>query len=479
MNESLFKKFMSFALGNVITLIISVVTVPIVTRILSPEQYGRASMFTLATSMISTIILMGCEQSFVRFFYEEKVESRTKLLYKCLKIPMIVSCILAIIGILLRQNISIGLFNEYSLKVVILLIIQSIFMALNAFALLVIRMQQKGNRYSTLIVINKLTNFIIIISLVNIFNNNYMLIIIAAVISNFIVTICAIVFESKFWNFKNCKNLELKNSTNSIIKFAIPLAFTFLINWLFQSIDKISIKHWTNYEELGMYTSAFTLVGLLNVIQNSFTTFWTPVAFERYEQNPNDTKFFEKINKITSYIMLLVAILLILFKDIIILILGSKYKNAVFVMPFLVFMPVMYTISETTQIGINFSKRSNYHMLVAVASLIVDLIGMYILVPFLGSRGAAISTGIAYIVFFTMRTFLSLKFYKVNYSLKKFYFSTLLIALYALYATFSSINLIYILIGITELIILSLMYKETVKELFYMLLSFKKKIIKN
>ena len=479
MNESLFKKFMSFALGNIITLVISVVTVPIVTRILSPEQYGKASMFTLATSVISTIILMGCEQSFVRFFYEEKIESRTKLLYRCLKIPMIISCILAIIVFFLRENISMELFNEYSLKVVILLIIQSIFMALNAFALLVIRMQQKGNKYSTLIVINKLTNFIIIISLVNIFNNNYMLIIIAAVISNFVVTLCAIVFEFKFWSFKNDKNLELKNSTNNIIKFAIPLMFTFLINWLFQSIDKISIKYWTNYEELGMYTSAFTLVGLLNVIQNSFTTFWTPVTFERYEQNSNDTKFFEKINKLVSYVMLLIAILLILFKDIIILILGSKYKNAVFVMPFLVFMPVMYTISETTQIGINFSKNSKYHVLVAVASLIVDIIGMYILVPFLGARGAAISTGIAYIVFFTMRTFLSLKFYKINYSLKKFYFSTLLIAFYAFYATFSSINLIYILIGIAELIILSFMYKEIIKELFYMLLSLKKKIIKN
>lgn len=479
MNESLFKKFMSFALGNIITLIISVVTVPIVTRILSPEQYGRASMFTLATSIMSTIILMGCEQSFVRFFYEEKVESRTKLLYRCLKIPMIVSCILSIIVFLLRKNISITLFDEYSLKVVILLAIQSIFIALNTFALLVIRMQQKGNKYSILTVISKLTNFIIIISLVNIFKNNYMLIVIAAVISNFIVTICAIVFESQFWNFENYKNLELKNSTNSIIKFAIPLLLTFVISWLFQSIDKISIKHWTNYEELGMYTSAITLVGLLNIIQNSFTTFWTPVAFEKYEQNPNDTKFFERINKIVSYVMLLVAILLILFKDIIILILGAKYKNAVFVMPFLVFMPVMYTISETTQVGINFSKSSNYHILVGFASLIVDIIGMYIFVPFLGARGAAISTGIAYIVFFTMRTFLSLKFYKVNYSLKKFYFSTLLIVLYALYATFSSINLIYILIGIAELMILSFMYKEIIKQLFYILLIFKKKIIKN
>ncbi|MBU3178172.1 oligosaccharide flippase family protein [Clostridium estertheticum] len=478
MDEGLIKKFIPFALGNIITLILSVVTVPIVTRILSPEQYGKAAMFTLATSIICTIILMGCEQSFVRFFYEEKVRSRTKLLYECIKIPIVVSCIASIGIVILRRNISMVLFNEYSLKSIIFVIVQSIFMALNTFALLVIRMQQKGKTYSILLVINKITNFILIIFLVNILTNDYKIIIIAAVVSNLFVTICAIVFEFKFWNFKDSKNMELKNTTSNIVKFAIPLVFTFMINWFFQSIDKMSIKHWVNYEELGMYTSAFTLVGLLNVVQSAFTTFWTPVAFERYEKDSKDIKFFEKINKIISYIMLLVAILLILFKDIIILILGSKYKSAAFVMPFLVFMPVMYTISETTQIGINFSKKSNCHIVVAVVSLIVDIIGMYLLVPILGARGAAISTGIAYISFFTMRTFLSLKFYKVNYNLKKFYTITALIVVYAFYATFNSINLIYILIGIVELVMLSMFYKDVVKELFSMILVLRKKRIK-
>lgn len=466
MNESLFKKFISFALGNMVTLLIAVLTVPIVTRMLTPEQYGKTSMFTLATSIISTIILMGCEQSFSRFFYEENFVSRTALLYRCLKTPIFVGGILVIVIVLLRQNISIALFNEYSLKVMVLLIVQSVFMALNTFALLVVRMQQKGKSYSTLIVINKLTNLIIIISLVNIITSSYLLVIFASVISNVLVTLIALTFESEFWNINKCKNVKLKNTNYNIILFAFPLVITYIITWMFQSIDKISIKYWTDYQELGMYASAFTLIGLLNVIQSSFTTFWTPVAFERYEKTPKDISFFEKINKITSYIMLCVAIFLIMFKDIIILILGQNYKNAVFVMPFLVFIPVMYTISETTQVGINFSKRTNYHILVGVVSLFVDIIGMFLLVPLLGARGAAISTGGSYIVFFTLRTFFSLKFYKVNYNLKKFYFCTFLIVLYALYATFNSINLFYVLIGIVELFILSFIYRDIVINLF-------------
>ena len=55
---------------------------------------------------------------------------------------------------------------------------------------------------------------------------------------------------------------------------------------------------------------------------------------------------------------MLVAVGTIMFKDLIILLLGKDYREASMVIPFLVFMPLMYTISETTVGGIDFKKAS-------------------------------------------------------------------------------------------------------------------------
>lgn len=73
--------------------------------------------------------------------------------------------------------------------------------------------------------------------------------------------------------------------------------------------------------------------------------------------------------------------------------------------PFLAFHPIMYTISEVTVGGLVFKKKSKIQVIVSVVPCVVNFIGNTILVPFYGGRGAAISTGISYILFLQCERF--------------------------------------------------------------------------
>ena len=199
-------------------------------------------------------------------------------------------------------------------------------------------------------------------------------------------------------------------------------------------MDKFFIKAFNGYIELGLYSAAFTIIALLNAVQGTFTTFWVPVANEKYVENPEKSKkFFTKVNLIVSFGMLIIAIGIITFKDFLILLLGPKYRQASNIFPFLVFMPIMYTISETTVLGISFKKKNKNHIYIAIISALVNLVGNLILVPSFGAKGAAISTGVSYIVFFSARTLISKNLYHVDYNLKKFYTSTILVTVLKLY----------------------------------------------
>lgn len=44
-------------------------------------------------------------------------------------------------------------------------------------------------------------------------------------------------------------------------------------------------------------------------------------------------------------------------------------------------MPLMYTLSETTVIGINFQKKPKWHSIIAVVSWVTNIIGNFYLVP--------------------------------------------------------------------------------------------------
>lgn len=108
-------------------------------------------------------------------------------------------------------------------------------------------------------------------------------------------------------------------------------------------------------------------------------------------------------------------------------------------------------------------KKSKMQIIVAVGACAANIMGNTILVPRLGCQGAAISTGISYIVFFTLRTILSNKFFYVDYKLKKFYVLTLVTCLYAFYNTFSRFNFGCIISYVICLTFLLVLYWNTIK----------------
>ena len=73
--------------------------------------------------------------------------------------------------------------------------------------------------------------------------------------------------------------------------------------------------------------------------------------------------------------------------------------------PFLIFYPILYTISETTALGIAFSRKTILTLIITVTCAIMNGIGNAILVPLYGALGAAVSTAIAYLAFFWLRYF--------------------------------------------------------------------------
>ncbi|WP_394896199.1 oligosaccharide flippase family protein, partial [Clostridium baratii] len=343
---------------------------------------------------------------------------------------------------------------------------QNTFSLINRFACLVIRMEQKGKIYSLLQVLTKLFYIAFVLLFFKIFNRDYRTLAVAITLATIITSIIAIAIEKKQWFSKNNNNNnKLKTSTKELFLFGMPLILSTAISWIFQSTDRFFISAYSGYAELGIYSSAFSIVALLNAIQGTFTTFWIPVANEKYQENPNDTKFFEDINSIISIVMLLIAACLITSKDLIVLLLGPKYRDAAFIFPFLVFMPIMYTISETTVLGINFKKKTKYHIHIAIISAVTNLIGNSLLVPFMGARGAAISTGLSYVIFFIARTIISKKLYYVNYNLKRFLICTIFIVILSIYASLYSFDWIMLLLGILTLIVIFIAYKITIYKL--------------
>lgn len=457
------KMFLSFSFGNWVGALIGVITIPVMTRFFSPEEFGKASMFNMALNILMLITMFGIDQAFVRFFYEEKTK---ELLNKCLKLTFTVYLFILLIFFVFRESISIYLFDIYDPLIIFLLGISSLLYVLNKYSVLILRMNLMSWQYSFTSIGIRLFELIFVIMFFYLMGNGYTTIVIAKIATVFLVTVIAVYLGKQSLKRQDDRPVKNKNSLKDILKYSYPLALTGLLTMLLQSVDKIAIKEWSTYEELGIYVAGFRIVAILDVLVASFTTYWTPLALERFVNNNNETEnkeFYKKANTLISCVMLIAAIGIIMFKDVVVLLLGENYKNAAMIMPFLVFTPLMYVASETTVIGINFYKKVRWHLVISVIVLIINIGANICLVPYLGSKGAALAAGISALLFFVLRTHISLKYYKIQFLLAKFYLLVFLLMGYAVYSTFYEWNFYNVIFGSILLLLTVVLYYKDLK----------------
>lgn len=473
--NGLLKKFIEFAVGNGIVLLLGFVSSPIITRIISPEELGKASMFTTFTSLMIVIVMMGIDQAYIRYYYDEDKNARGGLLGKSLSITIGLNLIVTIGLILFYRQVSQFIVDNISFVLVLLILIHTISSIIGNFAMIHVRMKQKGKLYSLLNVINKASYLIFAVLLFRIFKDNYLTIIIATIFANIVKTVWAIYSERSDW--KRIGHIgDIKTTTRDLIIYGSPFIFSMAITWVFQSVDKVSLRIFSSYEEIGLYTGAMTIIALLNNFQGAFTTFWTPVAYEKYYNSPEDTAFFSNINQIVSFIMLIISIGLIAAKDVIIGLLGKDYNGSQFIFPFLVLMPIMYTISETTVLGINFKKKTKYHIYIASFSAIFNIVGNLLLVPKFGAKGAAISTGLAYVVFFLARTYYAGKLYKIKFYMGRFWICAISVYILAAYSSIYKFNYVILFLSVFSMILVIFMYRKIILDLILAILKKNKSI---
>ena len=461
-SRNFIKHFMVIGSGTAINMLIGVISTPIITRLIDPVEYGQLSIFTMYAGIAEMVLCLGLDQALVRYYYEkDNLEYRRALLFKCVKLPVIFTAIVSFLFLLILLT---GILHfEFSTYYSVWLCVFTFVQIINRFSFLVIRLEYNSKLYSSLRILNKASFLIIVVTASYFIHDNYFnMLVIAAVVSLAICVAIGIIKQPDMWRFKRKDASYSTVPSKEMLMYAFPFIISMGITLIFQAMDKISLNYFCSYSEVGIYSSAMTIIAVFAIIQTTFNSLWAPMQMEHFANNPDDRSFFQKGNKMITVVMFSFGLSLILVKDLFALFLGSKYREAAYILPFLVFNPIMYTISETTVGGIIFMKKSKLQIVIAVGACITNIVGNTLLVPKIGCQGAAISTGISYIVFFTLRTFISNRYYYIDFSLKRFYFLTCVTSAYALYNTFVHFNIWCVIGYLFCMSVLVILYKETV-----------------
>lgn len=454
------KKILQFSIGSFAAAAVSFFTTPIVTYFIIPEYFGLATLFSTIAMFLFPMVNFGTDQAFMRFFYEKKGDGRSDLLWSCLLLCFCVFIFLCVGLLTFSHRISLYFFDKDIPYLVVLLCIDLFFRLIQRYSILTIRMQQKALLFSALNFFLSIINTATIVIYSLCFEKSYLAIIYGGIVSNLVVSVVAVFIERKFW-FSKFKITSV--SIKGVLFYSVPLVAAHFLSTLFDGMDKYCLKQFSTFYELGLYSVSFKIIAALRLIQSGFSMYWTPAAFEHYAKHKDDPALYEIVFENLLFFLIIAALLLIMFKDIIVLILSRQYLASAHIMPFLVFLPVMYTITEVSNLGIYFKKKMMYE---TYTFIILDLVAVSLNFVFLskfGAKGAAMVISIVYLCYFYIRTFFSIRLYPMKFKLVKASVYFLILWLVAFVNTFIDFKVFEILSAGAALVMVLIIDRHLLK----------------
>ena len=463
--KSILGGFLEFFYGNLVVLILGFISLPLNTRLLSTGEFGRTSLFMSAVSIIYIFAILGLDQSYIRYYYREKVDKR-KLFWQCVMIPFLLICVLTAVYALFSGFFNNLLFERTGVDITLLVVGYTVTSVFERFLFLNIRMEQRGKLYSNLNIVSKALYILFIIIFVNILGDDFRIGLYAPTLPLVIVTAgLLIAFLAKGRGYKGS---EHDLSTAELLRYGIPFVPMLLMEWLLSSMDKWSIRFLNDFSETGVYSSAMQIMTILLTLKITYVAFWSPIAMQKYEQEDEARvkPFFADMFQKVQFLCMLAAFGLTAFRSVIVLILGSDYRDASKIIPFLSLMPVLSILFEMTGQGIKFVKKTVYFNYASLAAIVCNLAGNLLLVPRYKGVGAAFATAVTYIVYFAIGTYLSGKCYPVDYKYRSFAVSLAAYMIYAFYATFTDKEWMNIAAGVILIIGLIILNRNVAASLW-------------
>lgn len=373
------------------------ITLPIITRLLvDPSAYGVADMFNLIISFGSALAILGMYDAIFREFFEDKdnKEYQKRVTATGMNIVLI-SGLVVMLGVIIFKNI-IGkqIFRnlEYS-NLVILSGIGIYLSAINGIVAAPTRMRNQRKIYLIRGLTFPLLGFFITIVSIKL-GYTYEALIYGTIGMSLISVISFYILN------KNDFSLRIfdKKIAKELLKIGLPLVPTFLIYWIFHSMDRIMINRILGSSELGIYTVGSKVSSVSQLIYSAFAGGWSYFAFSTMKdenQVETNSKVFEYLGIISIFMYILSQPFI---SPVFNFFLKGDYIRGKEVFAFLFLSPLILMLYQTVGNQVIVIKKSYLGTLALLLGVILNIGLNFIFIKNHGIEGAAFSTLNSYII---------------------------------------------------------------------------------
>jgi O-antigen/teichoic acid export membrane protein len=401
-----------YGAGDAALAVVNFLLLPVYVRTLSPSDYGALLILTSLETFVKIINRWGLDGAFMRYYSDHADGAPKQLLTSTLVLfLLVVDGVLVAAALAASGALAPALFgSDHYLTPLRLMLLNTFVMAFTFVPFHVMRIQNEALRFSALGFARSAGTTLIRLLLV--VGAGWGL---AGIYSaDLLVTL---LLTPVLWR----RTRPLLAATFSwdelgrLLRFGLPRLPHGLAQQAFDYGNRLLLTLFVPLSAAGVYQNGATLGGLVKFFLASFETAWAPFYYSAAKQQDA----VQVLARMTTYafavLVLLVAGTVAIARDLVLLMLGTAYVEAVPIVPIVALATGCQGIYLLTSIGLNLTGNTQLYPAVTIASAIVGLAAGLTLMPAFGGVGAATALLIAFATQAGLGFYFSSRVYRIEY----------------------------------------------------------------
>lgn len=379
-----------YLLSNILAAGIPFILLPVLTRYLSPAEYGEVGMFLMLVAGLAAFTGISVHGAANRKFYDDRLEESTlkDFIGACLQILLASSVLVLGIVWIFQAQLSewLGLQPRWILLGVIASAASFVFQ---------LRMGQwqvrkQASLYGITQVSQALVNILLSILLVVTFLQGADGRISAYILSTVAFSVLAafLLYRDNLLSFA-WHSGHIKEA----LAFGVPLMPHIAGIFLLSAVDRLVINFQLGLAQVGVYMVAVQLAAAMGIISDAINKAYVPWLFERLKRDQPDEK--KQIVRLTyayfSVSLLAAGLAFVIGPLVVTLIAGERYAEAGSVIGWLALGQAFSGMYLMVTNYIFYSKKTGLLALVTIVSGVLNVALLVVLIGVLGLSGAAIA----------------------------------------------------------------------------------------
>jgi O-antigen/teichoic acid export membrane protein len=415
-------------------------SVPLLTRLLGTEQFGRWSLLEPLQLLLSQIVLLGINYGIVKQInFDKSLPFATFIsLLKCSQ-PLLI--LISIITFFALPQL--GFSRQESGWFALLVYSEAVFM----LTLALYRAADTVSGYATGSIVRVLLFLLALV--LSVTGGWYLTTDILGVLTwrlvSTIVAIASSLYLIKIMN-KEHSYFHLDNGSGSwqlysdAVRYGWPMLVTGLLTMVIEFADRYILKAYFDYTTLAYYVVYLKIAAFLNPLIIAPISLWWPTErFKRRQTADGGMLFFRQVALIVLTILLLVGGALWLISPWLITWFAPGAPQQPAVILLLILSVVFVGMGAPLNIGLLDSGKTHLNIYGVLGGAVIHLVLCFALIPRYGLIGASLSTALSYLAYTVLLNLLSQRQYAVPFAYLQM--------LFLMVISLSELSAIYLFLG--------------------------------